>query len=402
MARRDAGREVRISSVRWGESGESATLSALVSGLPGTPPEGFTAYFKVPRRFGPGSGGRTDATPFLVAALPSAVHRRMPVKVDEPVSGTVLEGAAHAMRMWERWSRGRHSPVEIAASPAPDPEPAADGACFFSGGLDSFYSVLSHTRGRATPPLDHLLLVHGFDLPLEDRERRRLVSEDLQRAAAGLGLPLVEVETNLRELTNPHADWAGAQFGQSLAAIGLSLSHRFGRVVIPASNAAEDHRPWGGHPMVDPLWSSGATEIVHHGTNAGRVEKVRRELIRSDVALAHLRVCFRNAGSRFNCGECEKCLRTMINFEAAGALERAGTLPSTIDPGAVARAGAFWWPARNYACENLWALERQGRREDLQRALRRALRPRPAVRLRLRLLGKRLRLRRDPRWRSAF
>ena len=48
---------------------------------------------------------------------------------------------------------------------------------------------------------------------------------------------------------------------------------------------------------------------IHDGAEARRCDKLRR-LAESAPALKGLRVCWQDAG--FNCGRCEKCLRTMI------------------------------------------------------------------------------------------
>jgi len=61
-------------------------------------------------------------------------------------------------------------------------------------------------------------------------------------------------------------------------------------------------------------------EIIHDGGEAMRVNKIRK--IAEDArALANLRVCFNDMN--VNCGECLKCLRTMIPLR----LLRATTVP---------------------------------------------------------------------------
>ena len=59
-------------------------------------------------------------------------------------------------------------------------------------------------------------------------------------------------------------------------------------------------------------------------------------LARSPVALRGLRVCWmqRNA---YNCGKCEKCVRTMLGLVVHGVLDQATGFPSRLDPDEVAR-----------------------------------------------------------------
>lgn len=47
--------------------------------------------------------------------------------------------------------------------------------------------------------------------------------------------------------------------------------------------------------------------------------------------MEHLRVCWKNPDGAFNCGECEKCLRTRTNLRAGGAEGRCATLPARLD-----------------------------------------------------------------------
>ena len=111
-----------------------------------------------------------------------------------------------------------------------------------------------------------------------------------------------------------------------LASVGLLFQARFRTILISAAHTYADLGPWGSHPLLDPLWSTELTEFVHHGAHATRVDKCR-VLANSEVAMRHLRVCWENREGRYNCGECEKCLRTMVNLAAVGALGRCTTLP---------------------------------------------------------------------------
>jgi hypothetical protein len=55
---------------------------------------------------------------------------------------------------------------------------------------------------------------------------------------------------------------------------------------------------------------------------------------RSSLAMETLRPCA-GPSADYNCGRCEKCLRTMLDLTLAGALERSHTLPHEIDPEAL-------------------------------------------------------------------
>jgi hypothetical protein len=93
-------------------------------------------------------------------------------------------------------------------------------------------------------------------------------------------------------------------------------------VLIAATDHYTQLSPWGSHPLLDPLWSTEATTIIHDGSEATRAEKIMNWICRSDLALQNLRVCL-SPNDQYNCGRCEKCLRTMIPLYVAGCLGRS-------------------------------------------------------------------------------
>ena len=65
--------------------------------------------------------------------------------------------------------------------------------------------------------------------------------------------------------------------------------------------------------MVDPLFSSAHTKIVHDGAATTRVEKTER-IAKVPEAIKMLRVCVASRGAS-NCSRCSKCLRTMVTID---------------------------------------------------------------------------------------
>jgi hypothetical protein len=94
--------------------------------------------------------------------------------------------------------------------------------------------------------------------------------------------------------------------------------------------------------MLDPLWSTERTEIVHTGHDAERLEKLAM-LADHGIDWTTVRVCHREAG---NCGRCEKCLRTMLGLYAVG-VDPAVAFAVPLRPVAVARmripVGLIWY-----------------------------------------------------------
>jgi hypothetical protein len=240
--------------------------------------------------------------------------------------------------------------------------------CFFSGGVDSFFSVLTHRN-----ELTHLVFVHGFDVELDDTELRDRVAIEARTAAAELDMPLIEVETDLRETFDRCSDWE-RYHGGALASVALLLRATLGKIYIAASDPWAVMVPWGSHPLLDPLWSTDDLTIVHDGSRADRGQKV--ESFRDEpVALKRLHVCWENPDGAYNCGRCGKCVRTMLDLRMAGLLDQCVTLPDNLDTARVARTPLslqFRLLWQRYLAQ----LERDDDDPDLARAIRSALQPR--------------------------
>jgi hypothetical protein len=130
--------------------------------------------------------------------------------------------------------------------------------------------------------------------------------------------------------------------------------------------------PAGNHPLLDPCWSSEALEFVHDGLEATRIEKVRL-IAQDERALGWLRVCVRPTEDSLNCGRCEKCLRTMINLHAVGALERCPMFPSKIEPRRIARLDVVNVNHQVFFEQNIRALKERPSDARIVRALQTAI-----------------------------
>ncbi|MEA2352466.1 MAG: hypothetical protein QOG41_1565 [Thermoleophilaceae bacterium] len=306
--------------------------------------------------------GNTDLT--LPLALVPAMRVARTLRLPGPLSPRLLGAAPLIQEVFSTWSEELER-VDVAAgasSPGP-PAPGRGVAAFFSGGVDSFHTLL-----RNSDRITHLVFVRGFDFHRRVPAIRGPATATAQRVAAELGKELVEVDTDVHDLTDPILAWE-YYLVAAMATVALMLADRFERVLIPAEHTYADPVPWGSHPLVDPLWSTEAVEIVHDGATSRRTEKVA-DLARSELAMDVLRVCWRNTDGAYNCGRCEKCLRTMIALHAAGALERCATLPSRIDPRAVAAMELTNESDVAFAADNRRALERSGSDPELVAALR--------------------------------
>lgn len=305
-----------------------------------------------------------SATPWLPPALVLAMRQGRSLLLRAGVDKVALRNSARAQVLLAEWYTDLQ-PVEVQAALETSMAPARGRGvgCFFSGGVDSFYSAL-----ELQDVVSHLIFVCGFDIGLDNVRLREHALDANRKAAAVLGKPLIEVRTNIRHLSDSMGiDWGTHFHGAAMALVGLMLADHLERVVIPASYHDDDLFPWGSHPRLDPLWSSSHVEFLHHGTHASRPKKVMA-IAKQQVALDHLRVCWKNPNGAYNCGRCEKCVRTMINLRVVDALDRCATLPHEIDNDRVRRL-QMGHGARLFARENMSALDDD---RELRDALRHA------------------------------
>jgi hypothetical protein len=264
---------------------------------------------------------------WLMALLPLAFERGETLQVQAPVDPVLLQNAEKIQRIWSEWFPPR-KPVRVNVERLAEPSPANGGktGLFFSGGVDSFFSLLHFDKvagdGRK---IDDLICVWGFDIPLRNREAFEGKLKTLSQISSQFGKSLIPVVTNLRQTRLRKLDWGTRLHGPALGAMGLLLGARFKDILISSTVAPSNMIPWGSHPMTDPLMSSGRTQFVHYGASFDRFAKI--ELVaESEVALKHLHVCFEGRSDR-NCGVCGKCYRTLLAFELLGVRKRAVSFP---------------------------------------------------------------------------
>jgi len=263
---------------------------------------------------------------WLSVTLPVAMRTGEPLVSEAPVSERWYRGQQQIQQILASWYPALRV-VPVTAPVAERPRGSAGVAAFFSGGVDSFSTVLRH-RQR----LSALWVVRGFDITLEDTSGWARTLEHLTAAAKDLGMPLHAIETNLRQLIDLAGDWGSLTHGAALASVALLHQEEFGLVLVPATHTYRDLFPWGSHPLLDPSWSTEAIDLMHEGAHLTRFQKTA-EVAASPIALNHLRVCWQNTG-QYNCGRCEKCVRTQTALALNGASETP-TFATRISPSLV-------------------------------------------------------------------
>jgi hypothetical protein len=158
-------------------------------------------------------------------------------------------------------------------------------------------------------------MVHGFDIPESDRAGFARLVKRTEDLIASLGLTLHIVRTDVRN--DELQEWEHS-FGAQLAGVLHQFSEDFDYGLIGSAEPyTHPMLAWGSTPATDYLLSGSDFQIVHEGAGYSRTQKVAA-LARNPIARRSLKVCWEGAEADVNCGVCEKCVRTRLNFLAAG------------------------------------------------------------------------------------
>ena len=291
------------------------TTVAVTIDAPGRDP--MLLWYRVPGTHRESLSDTCD--PFALATIFFAMRHRLDLVVRGDVSPSLLRNLCEFQAAWASWRPDRYTPIEIRADAEREPSRVAprEGAlASFSGGVDSCFTAFRHrggSCGRWQRPIEAGLMAHGFDIPLDQPEAFERAAAGSRLLLSSLGLDLITVATNFRQLGD---DWEEAH-GAGLASCLMLFQKRYATGLIPSTEPYPALIPWGSNPVTDHLLSSDGFEIVHDGAAFTRIEKVRR-ISEWPEALQRLRVCWEGAQKDRNCGKCEKCIRTILDFRVLG------------------------------------------------------------------------------------
>jgi len=214
-------------------------------------------------------------------------------------------------------------------------------------------------------------LVYGLEI--YSPEIFDLVRKHLTELARRIQITLIPVFTNhylsLRnEDGKHHYDfWNYEYMGAALAAVAHSFADRFSVVSIASSDDIPSIVPYGSHPLLDPNYSSCDLRIRHDNIRRSRMEKTGMIAKWPDV-LEYLRVCNQIKSytpDSFNCGKCEKCIRTMLALVAHAALDKTHAFPHKDVTHEMIMKGSPITPARQIYYKEMIAPLKNIGRDDL-------------------------------------
>jgi hypothetical protein len=265
------------------------------------------------------SGLPESLDPFVVGILFCAMCRGTDLHVHGAVSPSLLRNLEEFQAAWNGWNPARYHRIEIHAETEREDEraPGEVAAMTFSGGLDSCFTAWRHVKGelgRRKQKLQAAVMVHGFDIPLDEVQTFQRAAENSRQLTGDIGLELIPITCNIREFDH---EWQQSH-GAGLASCLHLLRHRFPVGLIAGSHAYSGLRfPWGSNPVTDPLLSSASLSLVYDGADFTRREKAR-EVAKWSEAMTRMRVCWEGEHKDRNCGRCLRCVGTAICFAVEG------------------------------------------------------------------------------------
>jgi hypothetical protein len=283
---------------------------------------------------------------FLVGCImPAMRHNEQRILINAELCPELKDGLTTVMSWIRHWYGQDHEPVQIeaqVASTAPVVRMARRTALFFSGGIDSLAGLRAN---RLHIPIEHhsyikdCLLLYGINWESDNR------LETFEQAAASLSVvakdadtTLIPIYTNIRSLDDDTQFFQRQFHGAILSAAAHALTNRLHTVLISSTVDLPnvEQIPWGSHPFLDPNYSSYDLEVHHDRLELSRLQKTK--LIADwDIGLQNIKVCNPNWPG-MNCGECEKCIRTMLALLVLGKLDQTSAFPHFLSEELVASA----------------------------------------------------------------
>lgn len=267
---------------------------------------------------------RASGEATLAASLPIACHTSQDLRITAPVHRALARNAAEIMLHYTSTPPN----LDLVHHEDDDGNPGRGLACFFSLGVDSFYALCARRR-----EISSLIMVRGFDLASPADQQWQNIVSAAARIAQQFGKELVEVVTDVRAVSDRYCHWAKVYHGAAMATVAHLLDPWHYATIIPSSPIPGNPK-WGSAASLDPLWSLPHHQIEYFPLGVDRITKLRA--VTNAGLSTELRVCT-SAFTSYNCGRCEKCIRTWSALYAlTGRIDMQ--FDSQLDLGAVAEA----------------------------------------------------------------
>ena len=197
----------------------------------------------------------------------------------------------------------------------------------FSGGVDSTFTSLANSDKKQL-----LITIWGQDVPIEQKETWRNVVSQCKQFACQYKQTSSFIKSNFFKFFNWNYLRLLSPYDitfQALDHTGLTfpLLYKKGinKLYIAASSTIDSPEPLGSHPLVDNNIACMGIQLIHHGAEYVRSEKVSgifNICKKNNYKIPSLRVCFNHRKMGRNCCVCEpKCILTMCNILSEGIVD---------------------------------------------------------------------------------
>jgi hypothetical protein len=303
--------------------GDKTRLAAVIERPHEAP---FELFYEVDNAYGQYLyAERSD--PFLLGVLDYAMNMKLDIECSKPVTERLYyQLTSYAIPVLSQ-NLSFFNPINITAAltnESIDTERAVGTG--FSGGVDSYYTVLKHIHPKENShTLTHLLFANvgaltivGGDISKDIFEKKM---ELFRPAAAELGLPLIGVHTNYMEFSarveeiTVHAPSA-CKTGSCVYALAKLFSIFYWSSTVQLNRFKFHEKDTGWYDLFN-VYAISNNNLQFHltGIEVNRLQKVAY-IADNQLVQKSLSVC---AG--LNCNHCSKCIRTMMELYALGKLD---------------------------------------------------------------------------------
>lgn len=289
-----------------------------------------TLFFEVEKKWGAYlTCDRSDA--FVLALLELAMEKKCDIEYQAPLSETLkYQLEQYLITVCSRKFKAL-SPIKLIGETTDEvPKSLGVAGTGFSGGVDSFYSILSHLDIEySSKRVTHVLLaVNGAALTgMSDALNQEWFEElkcKLEPITKELGVEFICVNSNISLLIQYKKILKGGDVIITSSFVH-ALRKLYGTYYWASGYEADilefsDDDGCLMEPFAVPLMSVEGLRFYHSGCEVNRVEKVSY-IADNPIVQKSLTVC----GEPENCGYCVKCLRTMTELYSLNKLENFDT-----------------------------------------------------------------------------
>lgn len=202
-------------------------------------------------------------------------------------------------------------------------------ALFFSGGLDSFSTLINHINEKP-----ELVTIWGSDVMLDDEQGWQNVKNHVESVKKQFEIKGNFIKSNFRTFIKESALsnlvyekvndgwWHAFQHGIAIITQTAPIAYcdKLDKVYI-ASSYSEKNRAitCASDPSIDNFVKFASCSVFHDQYDHSRMEKMKSLInyARRTGNYPQLRVCWISRGGK-NCCKCEKCYRTIYEIIACG------------------------------------------------------------------------------------